>query len=167
MKIRSIILFIKNIFAILHAYLWTRIIIILIMPNIHNIGVFRSILISFILFGFCALVLKCGVDTFVGRSVNPNSYSMDHDSFFALQFNTIVYSIITLLFISLLLQKFVFLNFDKAQWGLKNIYWNGFYIDLPIYMVLFLFLMFHRRFYISKKIMNDRSTVFNLNVSRN
>ena len=157
---RSTILFIKHLFAVIHAFIWTRIIIIIIQPAFQGIGIVRSIMVSVILAGVCALLIKSGMDKFVGDGINPHTYSMNHAGFFGMQFNSLVFSAIALFLVSLVSWRFVFLDLGTMKVSTENLYWNGLFMELPVYIVSFLFIFFHRRFDLSRRILNDQSNVF-------
>jgi hypothetical protein len=129
----------------------------------NGVGVVRSLLVAVLIAGTSALLMSASLNKFVGTGINPHTYSMDRDGFWGMLFNSLVYSAISGLLISLVLWSLVFRNLERIVIDINTLLWsgpNGYFLDLPAYLILLIYLVRHRRADLSRRILNDQSVVF-------
>lgn len=111
----------------------------------------------------CALFMLAGIDRFVGTGIDARTYSMDKNSVFSLLFGSLVWLGIFGLLLSLVLWDVIFLNYEGVTLEWDNLLWSGrrgFFLDLPAYLVVAVFLFFHRNTDLSRRVLTDPSCVF-------
>ena len=160
---RETILLIKYVFSAIYALICSKALVLLCQPAINGISLWRLIFVAAVIAGACALFMIAGIHRFVGTGINVHTYSIYRDSVSGLLFNSLVYFVIFGLLICLVLWKAIFLNLDQIVIDFGTLFWNGyngFFLDLPVYLVLFIFLVWHRRADLSRRLLNDQGCVF-------
>jgi hypothetical protein len=160
---RSLILFTKFVFAAINALLWSRALALLSLPAVVEANLWQRLLVAAILAGACAQIMLAGIDRFVGTNIDPHTYSAAKDTTFQLLTGSLNICLLFGLLISLVLWQFIFLHWQFAALSLDTLFWDrriSPFLDGPILLVLFTFLVKHRRMKISRELLEDRGAVF-------
>jgi len=160
---RKAILLTKYVFSAIYALIWSKILVLLCQPAINGLSLWRLLFVAAVIAGACILFMLAGIHKFVGTDINPHTYSIYRDSVFGLLFNSLVYFVISGLLICLILWKAIFLNFEQIIIDFDTLFWNGyngFFLDLPVYLVLFVFFVRYGRTDLSRRLLNDQGCVF-------
>jgi hypothetical protein len=155
------ILLTKYVLAAIWAFVWTKLVILLCAPAMDGAGFVRASLAAALIAGACALFMAAGLRKFVGTGINPHTYSMDREGVFSLLFSSLVWLVLFGLLLSLVFWKPIGMERPSLSWG--SLFWSGrkgIFLDLPLYLVLSIFLVRHRKADLSSRILNDRSCVF-------
>lgn len=160
---RESMLLTKYVFSAIYALICTKLLILLCEPAINGVSFWRMLFLATLIAGACALFMIAGIGRFVGTGINAHTYSMDRDSVFDLFFSSLIWFVVFGLLLSLALWKFIIFNLDQIVIDFSSLFWhghNGFFLDLPVYLVLLVFLVRYRRADLSRRILNDQSDLF-------
>jgi hypothetical protein len=153
----------KYVLSAIHALIWSKLLALLCQPAMDGANLGRMLVVGVLIAGASALFMIASVGRFVGTGINAHTYSMDRASVFGLLFNCLVFFVILGMLLSVALGKSVFVNLDHIVIDSGTLFWighNGFFLDLPAYLVLAVFVSRHRKADLSRRIIHDRSCVF-------